>query len=47
MLEFYGLKVEKYIGSGFYPFSGKIADALSNIFPKLSVYQIVKVRKLD
>jgi ubiquinone/menaquinone biosynthesis C-methylase UbiE len=47
MLEFYGLKVEKYVGSGFYPFSGKIADVLSNIFPKLSVYQIVKVRKLD
>ena len=45
MLEFYGLKVEKYVGCGFYPFGDKISDILSNLFPKLSVYQIVKVRK--
>jgi len=45
MCEFYGLKVEKMVGSGFYPFTSNIANFLSKIFPTFSVYLIVKVRK--
>lgn len=44
MLEHYGFKVELH-GSGFYPFTGRIARSLSRIFPTLSVLLIAKIRK--
>ncbi len=40
MLEFYGLKVIKLTGSGFYPFLGKISSILSRMFPNLAVYLV-------
>lgn len=46
MCEFYGLKVEKIVGSGFHPFKGWLSNLLSTIFPKLSVFILVKARKL-
>jgi SAM-dependent methyltransferase len=45
MAEFYGLNVEKYCGHGIYPFGGRISAILSNIFPKLSVFQTIIVTK--
>jgi len=45
MSEYYGLKVEKMKGSGFYPFSHLKANVASKIFPKFSVYLVMKVRK--
>lgn len=45
MLEHYKLKIDKYTGSGFYPFKGKISEILANIFPNLSVFSIVRVKK--
>jgi len=46
MCEFYGLSVEKIYGAGFHPFKSSLSKLLSQIFPKLSVFLIVKVRKL-
>jgi len=46
MCEFYGLGVEKIVGSGFHPFRSSMSNFLSTIFPKLSVFLIVKARKL-
>jgi len=46
MCEFYGLKVEKIAGAGFYPFTSNIAKFLSKIFPTFSVYLIAKVKKV-
>ncbi|MEM5829324.1 MAG: class I SAM-dependent methyltransferase [Candidatus Aenigmatarchaeota archaeon] len=46
MSEFYGLKVEKITGSGFHPFKSPMSNFLSTIFPKLSVFLLVKARKL-
>lgn len=43
--EFYGLKVEKIYGSGFYPFKSFASNFLSTIFPKLSVFLIAKAKK--
>ncbi|MCP8315156.1 MAG: class I SAM-dependent methyltransferase [archaeon] len=40
MLEFYGLRVKKYYGNGFYPFSGKISGLFSKLLPSFSVFQI-------
>lgn len=45
MLKFYGFKVEKIAGSGFYPTKSLVSNFLSTIFPKLSVYIISKARK--
>lgn len=44
--EFYGLKVEKIAGSGFHPFKSSISNFLSTIFPKLSLFLLIKTRKL-
>ncbi len=45
MCEFYGLKVERIGGAGFHPFKSSISSFLSRLFPKLSVFILVKVRK--
>jgi len=46
MTEFYGFKIIKYSGSVIYPFGSKISDSISRFFPSLSVYQIIKARKI-
>jgi len=46
MLNFYRLEVKKFCGSGLYPFGTRTSRVLSNLFPTLSVYNIVKVGKI-
>lgn len=45
MLEFYGLKVKRYYGSGFYPFGGSISNTFSKVLPSFSVFQLAVVTK--
>lgn len=45
MVEFYGLKVERYYGTGMYPFGGMVLDILSKVLPSFCVFQIVVVTK--
>ena len=47
MINFYGLKIEKFCGSGFYPFGTRLSKVLSDLFPTLSVYNIVKIVKVE
>lgn len=47
MLKFYGLKIKRYVGTGFYPLGAytKISVFLSKLFPTFSAYQIVVATK--
>ena len=46
MLQFYGLEVKKYFGTGFYPFSGRLSHLLSKLLPTFSLFQIaIAVKK--
>lgn len=45
MLEFYGLKVKKYSGSGMYPFGRNFSEILLKVLPSFSVFQIAVVTK--
>lgn len=41
MLTLYGFEIESYHGAGFYPFSGKMANLFSKLFPSFSVFQTI------
>lgn len=45
LLEFHGFKIEQIIGVGYYPFPRSLANLLSILSPKHSVYLTMKVRK--
>ena len=45
MLNIYGFHVERYYGSGFYPFKDGFGKVLSQIFPNASVAQIAVASK--
>lgn len=45
LFEYNGLKVEQFIGAGYYPFPGKIAAVLSKIDRTHAVYITMKARK--
>lgn len=47
LFEYYGFKVEKIVGVGYYPFLGFISKFLSFIDKKHSVYLTMKVKKYD
>jgi 2-polyprenyl-3-methyl-5-hydroxy-6-metoxy-1,4-benzoquinol methylase len=46
MLYFYGFKIEKVRGNGFYPLPSLISKTFSNLFPSFSVYLIVRAKKI-
>lgn len=45
LFEYHGFQIDKIVGSGYYPFSGKLAEALCKIDVKHSQYLTVKARK--
>jgi 2-polyprenyl-3-methyl-5-hydroxy-6-metoxy-1,4-benzoquinol methylase len=45
MIRHYGFEIEKYAGSGFYPFRGWVAEGLAKMFPNFAVYSIIRIRK--
>lgn len=45
LLEFYGFKVEKVVGVGFYPFPAKVARLFCKLDKLHSAYFIIKARK--
>jgi len=45
LLEYYGFKVEKIVGVGYYPFPIKIARILSRLDRRHAVYLTAKIRK--
>jgi ubiquinone/menaquinone biosynthesis C-methylase UbiE len=47
LFKYYGFKVEKMVGVGYYPFLGLISKFLSFIDKKHSVYLTVKAKKYD
>ena len=47
LFEYYGFKVEKIVGDGYYPFLGIVSKILSFIDKKHSVYLTMKASKYD
>lgn len=45
MAQHYGFDIEKYAGSGFYPFRGWFAEMLAKMLPNFAVYSIIRIRK--
>ena len=41
----YDFEIEKFTGSGFYPFKGWFAEVLSRMLPNFAVYTVVRIRK--
>jgi len=46
LFEYYGFKVEKMVGVGYYPFLGIVSKFLSSIDKKHSVYLTMKAKKI-
>lgn len=45
LARYHGFKVEKLLGSGIYPFPGRISNLLSRIFTRYSTYLTIKMRR--
>ena len=47
LLKIQGFQVEKIVGAGYYPFSGKFSSLIASLNPSHAHFIIVKVRKSD
>ena len=45
LLQYHSFKVEKIVGTGYYPFHGKIGRIFARLDPRHSVYLTIKARK--
>jgi 2-polyprenyl-3-methyl-5-hydroxy-6-metoxy-1,4-benzoquinol methylase len=45
MLQHYNFEIEKFTGSGFYPFKGWFAEILAKLLPNFAVYTVVRIKK--
>ena len=45
LLQYHGFKVERIVGTGYYPFPGKMGRLFSRLDPRHSLYLTIKARK--